>query len=98
MADRQHPDGSIFVDFLRALDVRHTDSYSISRFQAMPFQTLFGLKKLLDNYGVDSEGIALGNNDEIDKLPLPFIAQTPKGLLIVTAVEDDAVTYRSQSE
>ncbi|MDE5567706.1 MAG: hypothetical protein K2J12_04605 [Muribaculaceae bacterium] len=98
MADNEHPDGAIFVDFLRCLGVSHTDSYSLAQFQAMPFQTLFGLKKLLDRYGIDAEGIALGNNNDIDKLPLPFIAQTTKGLVIVTAVDNDKVTYLSQSE
>ena len=98
MTDREHPDGAIFVDFLQAIGVRHTVSYSLAQFQAMPFQTLFGLKKLLDRYGIDSEGIALSNNNDIDKLPLPFIAQTTKGLVIVTGVDNDTVTYLSQSE
>ena len=98
MAVTEHPDGAIFTDFLQALGVRHTDSYSLAQFQAMPFQTLFGLKKLLGSYGIDAEGLELSDNSEIDKLPVPFIAQTTKGLVIVTAVGDNKVDYLSQSE
>lgn len=98
MAGKENPDGAIFVDFLQSLGVRHTDSYSLAQFQAMPFQTLFGLKKLLDRYGIDAEGLELADNNEIDKLPLPLIAQTTKGLVIVTAVSDREVNYISQSE
>ena len=98
MTVKEQPDGAIFIDFLQSLGVRHTDAYSLQQFQAMPFQTLFGLKKLLDRYGVDSEGLALVDNNVIADLPVPFIAQTAKGLVIVTGVTDSDVSYLSQSQ
>ena len=53
-------DGSstIFTDFLSCLGVRHTDNFSNRQFGTMPFNTMFGLKKLLETYGVDSGGIS----------------------------------------
>ena len=92
-------DGSstIFTDFLSCLGVRHTDNFSNRQFGTMPFKTMFGLKKLLETYGVDSVGISLGDVKEIDRLPVPFIAQTVKGFVIVTSVSGDTVSYLTRS-
>lgn len=49
---------TIFSDFLSELDVPHTQCYSDREFCTMPFQSLFGLKKLLQSYGVESEGVS----------------------------------------
>lgn len=94
MADTDY---TIMSDFLRSLGVRHTDAYTNSQFRAMPFQTVFGMKKLLESYGVDCTGILLSDNGQIDRLPVPFIAQTSRGLVIVTKVTPDKVEYLSQS-
>lgn len=91
-------DYTILSDFLDNMGVRHTPEYTNRRFQTMPFQTLFGLKKLLEDYGVDSAGLQLEECSQIKKLPSPFIAQTVKGLVIVTRIEGDKVYYLSQSE
>lgn len=97
MASNNHTDGTILTDFLNALGVRYTDWYARQQFAAMPFQTMFGLKKLLDSYGVDCEGVRLGDNNDIGRLPIPFIAHTTRGLVIVTKVGDREVEYLSQS-
>lgn len=90
-------ESTIFSDFLTRLNVRHTAAYSNRQCASMPFQTMFGLKKLLESYGVDSVGIDLGDTHSISALPVPFIAQTDKGLVIVSRVGDDRVEYISQS-
>ncbi len=91
-------DYTILSDFLSTLGVKHTVGYTNSQFKSMPFQTLFGMKKLLLSYGVDSVGIELSDNSLIDNLPVPFIAQTSRGLVIVTEVTKDGIVYLSQSE
>ena len=45
---------SIFSDFLQALGVQHTGRYSDSRFNGLTFKSLFGLSRLLDEYGVEN--------------------------------------------
>lgn len=91
-------DYTILSDFLTQLGVRHTDDYTNRQFRSMAFQTLFGMKKLLGEYGVEAAGIHLGDNGSIDRLPVPFIAQTTGGLVIVTKVSDDTIEYISQSQ
>lgn len=66
---------TIFSDFLSELDVPHTHCYSDRKFCTMPFQSLFGLKKLLQSYGVESEGLRFDDKTKIDMLPVPFFGQ-----------------------
>lgn len=91
-------DYTILSDFLTQLGVRHTDNFTNRQFRSMAFQTVFGLKKLLGDYGVDAVGLQLADKDTLDRLPLPFIAQTERGMVIVTKVGHDKVDYISQSE
>lgn len=94
MADQR----TLFSDFLSELGVPHTACYSNSRFASMPFRSLFGLTKLLQEYGVDSEGYRLGSAAELDKLTPPFLAYTPAGFLIVTSVTPGSVCYLSEGQ
>lgn len=87
---------SLFSDFLAQLGVPHTVDYSDGRFAGMPFKSLFGLSKLLEEYGVPNEGVRISDKSEIRKLGVPFLAQTPEGFMIVTAVGDDRVSYVTQ--
>ena len=90
-------DYTLFTDLLRLLGVRHTAEYSNRRFRTMPFPTMFGLKKLLEEYGVDLVGLQMDDCSKIDVIPAPFIAQTVKGLVIVKGVVGGEVRYLSQS-
>lgn len=45
---------TLLSDFLGQLGVAHTRGYTSERYVSMPFPTLFGLKKLLEEYGVES--------------------------------------------
>lgn len=90
------PQHTLFCDYLSALGVPHTCSYSNRRFAGMPFQSLFGLTKLLEEYGVQSEGYQLNDKRELAELTPPFIAATPDGFVIVTSVDDTSVSYLTQ--
>ena len=87
---------TLICDYLTALNVPHTDDYSNSRFDSMPFKTMFGLTKLLEEYGVKSEGYMLEDKDEIARITPPFLARTPAGYTIVTAVTPQNVSYLTQ--
>lgn len=89
---------SLFSNFLEQLGVPHTVDYSDGRFAGMPFKSLFGMSKLLEEYGVPNEGVMISDKSEIKKLGVPFLAQTPEAFVIVTDVGDDAVGYISQGE
>lgn len=91
--DEEH---TILTDLLTELDVPFTAGYSIGRYDSMPFKSLFGLSKLLADYGVDSEGVTLADRKDITRLPTPFIASTPAGLIIVTAFESNRMHYLTQ--
>lgn len=86
-------DDTLLSDFLRELGVRHTAAYSDERFLDMPFKSLFGLSKLLTEYGVDNETLRLADKDEITALQAPFIAHTGRGFVIVTDMDGAKVGY-----
>ena len=48
---------SLASSLLEALGVPHTRMYADERFATMPFPSLFGLTRLLKDYGVDSRGM-----------------------------------------
>lgn len=92
---------SLFTDFLSALGVKHTEKYSDRRFAQMPFQSMFGLSSLLNEYGVATAGVRV-DKDRLGKalccLPSPFLADTPRGFVLVKSVCDKGVCYTSQSQ
>lgn len=87
---------TLISDYLEALGVPYTKSYADKRFAEMPFQTMFGLSKLLEEYGVKSEGYLLTDKQELKELATPFLAHTAKGVVIVTDVTPDAVEYLTE--
>lgn len=62
----------------------------------MPFHTIFGLTKLLEEYGIKSEGYKLSDKSELLKIQAPFLARTSKGFVIVTSISPDKVEYLTQ--
>ncbi|MBD5214197.1 MAG: hypothetical protein HDS75_05190 [Bacteroidales bacterium] len=93
MSDPEH---TILDDLLTEIGVKHTRSYTAERFYSMSFPTLFGLKKVLEEYGVTGVGLQIADTTQIKLLPLPFIAQTSNGMVIVSEVGEDHVGYLSQ--
>lgn len=89
---------TLLSDFLGQLGVAHTRGYTSERYVSMPFPTLFGLKKLLEEYGVESRGIRLENPADIASLPTPFLARTVGGFIIVTACDGHKLHYISSGQ
>ena len=74
-------DTTIFSDLLQELGVRHTAPYSDRRFRQLSFPTLFGLTKLMQEYGIESQGMRIADKTEICRATPPFIASTSAGFL-----------------
>lgn len=87
---------SLIDDYLSALGVPHTRDYSDNRLQNMPFKTLFGFSKLLEEYGITSEGYMLSDRSEITKITPPFLANTVAGEVIVTDLSPTEISYLSE--
>lgn len=85
-----------FNDLLNLLEVPHTLDYANEQFHTMPFRSMFGFSKLLQRYGIDSQGVTLGDKSEVDKIAPPFLAQTGKGFIIVTAIDSEGVNYLTE--
>lgn len=90
---------SLFSDFLTSLGVKHTEDYSDSRFEQMPFQSMFGLVNLLKDYGVGAFGVKVNADaraEAIMKFRTPFIVDTPDGFLIILKYNENGVTYMTR--
>lgn len=83
-------ENTLICDYLEQLRVPHTRNYSNSRFRKMPFKSMFGLSKLLEEYGIKSEGYFLTDKSELSLITPPFLAGTPRGYVIVTDMGKDA--------
>lgn len=87
----------IFPDLLECLGVPHTYEYSEERFRNMPFHSMFGLMHLLEEYGVECEGLHLSDKGEMSRLPTPMIAQTRQGgYIIVTHIDRGRASYLTE--
>lgn len=86
----------LLIDFLTVLQVPHTEEFTQKQFDSMSFKSLFGLSKLLESYGIESEGLYLSDRKEIRKLTPPFIVHTPEGFVVVTNIGEDCVEYLTQ--
>ena len=89
-------DHTLVTDLLTVLKVPFTKEYTRQRFETMPFKTLFGVSQLLKEYGVESKGYLIDDKNEISKIQPPFIAQTQGGLIIVTKIAHNSVSYLTQ--
>lgn len=79
---------SILSQLLTAAGVPHTVEYTDERLRTMPFQSLFGLGKLLKEYGVDSQGLRLAKVGDMAQLPRPFLAEMADGYRVVADESD----------
>lgn len=80
---------SLFSDFLTALEVPHTTAYADSTFASMSFKSLFGLSRKLKDYGVDTVAVEWPDKSRLTSIPVPFLAQTSTGFVIVRDIEPD---------
>lgn len=84
---------TIFSEFLSLLGVKHTLKYSNQAFESMDFKSLFGLNKLLDDYGIPNAAWKVPVDGSISKIKTPFIAQRENHFEIITSVVDNKVNY-----
>lgn len=78
---------TIFTELLIALDIPHSSDYSNRRFDTMTFKSLFGLTKLLSDYGIDSEGVvATDKETALAAMPVPVLARIDGTFVVVTAI------------
>lgn len=85
---------TLFSDFLTALEVPHTQWYSDRRFRTMTFKSLFGLSKLLQEYGIDNEAYAVTDKAEaLAELVPPYLARLGGSFAIVRDVTPSTVEY-----
>ncbi|GHT19387.1 hypothetical protein AGMMS4957_03760 [Bacteroidia bacterium] len=85
---------NIFVSFLELLNVKHTREFSGRYFHEHPHKyNLFGISKMLSDYGIANAGTKIENKDEeIFNIELPFIAHFGGGdFVIVYKIEQEKV-------
>ncbi len=95
------PDSTLLGDWLALLGVPHTHAYSVEREKGMPFKSWFGLSRLLQEYGVESEAYFLPDKNELKEFQPPYILHTAGaegGNIIVTSLDGDHVDYLSLGE
>jgi len=87
---------NIFTTFLTQLGVKHTSEYSNKVFNEHPHKyNLLGLSILLSDYNVENEAHKINNKEEnINKLPVPFVAHFGGDFVVVTKIKNDKVTYK----
>ena len=86
---------NLFLHLCDALHIPHTSNYTNQLFDAHPYKyTLFGLHRLLAEYGVESEGIRIADKEEaLSSLQVPFVAQVANDLAVITEITDTEVIY-----
>ena len=84
-----------FIALLDLLEVKHTKTFSEKCFNEHPHKNnLFGLSKLLSDYGVKNAGTRISDKkNDITEIQTPFIAQFSSEFVAVSNVEPDSVSF-----
>lgn len=78
---------------LTHLQVPFTPRYAARVFNEMSFRSLFGFTKLLESYGIRSQGYELASVNDCTSLPAPFVAGLDDGsYCVVCAISPAEVT------
>ena len=86
---------TLFTDFLAELGVPHTAWYSDRQFNTMTFKSLFGLSKLLENYGIGTEAYMVADKAQaLAAVTSPLLARSRDSFVIITDITPDKVYYR----
>jgi len=91
MKNGQNP----FVALLNLLKVKHTNDFSNRYFNEHPHKyNLFGLSKMLTDYGVENAGTRIAEKEnDLSLIELPFIAHTGVDFVVVHKIEPNKVHY-----
>ena len=97
---RSNIEQNVFVSFLCFLGVKHTKSFSNKYFREHPHKfNLFGLSKMLFDYGIENKGFKTENKGEaIKALEAPFIAHTGTDFVVVFKITADRIYYLWQGK
>ena len=97
---RNNKGQNVFTSFLNLLGVKHTESFSNKHFREHPHKyNLFGLSKMLSDYGVANKSFKTENKEEaIKALDAPFIAHTGGDFVAVYQITADKVHYLWQGK
>lgn len=83
---------TLLSDFLSALGVRYTESFTASIYGKMTFKSLFGLSKALQKYNIESAAFVLEDRDAVDSLDMPFVAQLgDERYAVITGTDPDTI-------
>lgn len=90
-----HAEQNVFVLYLDLLHVTHTKGYSNKYYEEHPHKNnLYGLSKMLSDYGVENQGVRLEKTISIlQDVEMPFIVHLSQGFGIVTDITADKVVY-----
>ena len=85
---------NIFSLFLNILNIKYTEDFSSRYYNEHPYkECLYGLKCMLTDYKIGAKGYRIETIEEFLQLPLPVIAQTGNGLVIVINTDNDHISY-----
>lgn len=86
---------NIFTTFLNLLNVKHTKSFSSKYFNEHPHKyNLFGLSKMLSDYGVENAGTKIKDKEnDLFNIETPFVAFTGNDFVTVHKVSSENVSY-----
>jgi ABC-type bacteriocin/lantibiotic exporter with double-glycine peptidase domain len=91
---------NVFDSFLHLLNVKYTKEFSNKYFREHPHKyNLFGLSKMLSDYGVENKGFKTNNKGEaIRALESPFVAHTGGDFVVVFRMTTDRIYYLWQGK
>ena len=87
---------NIFTSLLYLLNVKYTESFSNRYYNEHPHKyNLFGISKMLDNYGIENAGTKIENKtSDLFNIQTPFIAHTSTDFVLVYRVSKESIKYR----
>lgn len=89
---------SLLTRLLRAMNVAHTRAWTDEQYRQMPLKSLFGLKKVLKEYNIESEAYQITDKSSLIEIPTPYLAQTSKGVVVVDAIDHTDTSIETCTE
>lgn len=91
---------NLFLQICEELHIPHTRTYTNRTFNDHPYKyTLFGLSRLLEDYGVETSGVRISDKKAaVAELKTPFVGQVSGDLVIVKSITDKDVLYQWYDE
>lgn len=90
---------NVFSTFISMLGVKHTVAYANRYFNEHPHKyDLYGISKMLSDYGIENMGIQLSEKEELFQLETPFVAHVGIDFMVVYKVTEDRIHYVSEGK